>query len=416
MLRPSALTLLLVASLPLPFAACGDKRPPPGAPPPVPVAITTRAAVKPATVPAPTKEARRSYRKQLAAGRKLATAQKWGEAVVAFEAALAAIPLDGRALSELAWAAFNAGDYAKARKAGIASVLAVTQPKAKASALYNLGRVEEATTHREQAAKLYQQSLALRPSKTVADRLAGLGKDAAGDKDAAESERFCTEARPAEQVCACIDAFASYWDQDADPSERSCELGPEHEPGVAAIDGLRLAHAKMSHGSESHLLLARAPGGWSVVATLEDVYDPGLFGISEDWKLVSMSEEQLGDRRIVKIVTEHHRQDSDLGIDEVEAEDATNLTICVLGNAPEKTLTSCPLRVPLASSYGRERLGLDDDELDAETRKLQTPGLPIHHETALRVDLAPDGGATVVLVKGALAGGDKRLLGPHRLW
>src|SRR5262245_57201138 len=65
------------------------------------------ASVTPAPAPAkpapPTisKEARATYRKQLAAGRKLAKATKWPEAIAAFEAALAAVPGDDRALSEL---------------------------------------------------------------------------------------------------------------------------------------------------------------------------------------------------------------------------------------------------------------------------------------------------------------------------
>jgi hypothetical protein len=52
----------------------------------------------------------KTYRSQLAAGRKLAPAHKWGEAMAAFEKALDALPGDARALSELGWAAFQVGE------------------------------------------------------------------------------------------------------------------------------------------------------------------------------------------------------------------------------------------------------------------------------------------------------------------
>ncbi len=411
------LRTILVATLTSLLLACPGKKP---EPPPTPVASASADAAPPrdaapapappaARLPPPTKAARRAYRQHLAAGRKHAAARAWGEAVTEFEAALAALPHDGRALSELAWAAFNAGDHDKARKAGRESVLAANDPKVKASSLYNLGRVEEATAHKEQAAKLYRDSLALRPNKTVAEHLAGLGKEVAGE-DGGDDEKFCVEPRPADQVCACIGSFAGYWDKDVPAEERSCTLEP-----VGAVAGVRIARARMSQDSESVLLVAQVGSGWSVVATLEDTYNPGAFGIFEDWKLVSTHSEPHGARRLVKVVTEHHRQDSDAGIQEVESEDETHLTLCVL----DGTSASCPLRLPVKSSYRRERLELgdsDEDELDEETRKMQTPGLPIHLESQLRVSVGEDGVATVVLEKGSADEELEPLLGPHRLW
>jgi hypothetical protein len=90
-------------------------------------------------------------------------------------------------------------------------------------------------------------------------------------------------------------------------------------------------------------------------------------------------------------------------------------TYCVLGTGAKQP-TRCVLHVPVVSRYKRERMELlEVDELDEETRKMQTPGLPIHEHAELEVKLAPDGVATVVLKKGA-ADHLKSQLGPHPLW
>ena len=403
---------LLLASALL-VAACSGKK---TVPSPAPAADAAPAAAPDAAPAAaaqpapPSKEARRAYRKHLAAGRKLGAKKAWGEAVVELEAALAAIPHDGRALSELAWAAYNAGDHDKARRAGMESVLAASDAKVKASALYNLGRVEETLAHKEQAAKLYRQSLALRENKTVAEHLAGLGQDAAAPEDGADDTLPCSEARPAEQVCACIDAFASYWDKDMPAEERSCTLEPE-----GSVAGLRVATAKMSFDTETILLVAKGANGWSVVAHLEDVFNPGAFGIFEEWKLTSLRADSIGEgRTIIRVVTEHHRRDSDSGLAEMETEDTTRLTLCV-GSAG---VTTCPLQaVPMKYAFLRERLDFgDDEELDEETKKMQTPGLPIRDSFELNVQVKNDGTATVVLSKGSVGKDVKALLGPHRLF
>ncbi len=132
-------------------------------------------AVRPAPI-AP--EKRREYAARLRAGRTHAKAKRWGEAVAEFEAALVAIPMDDRALSELGWAAFQAGDHVKAEKANADSVRVSSQPELKAASLYNLGRVAEARGDRDRAAALYADSLVLRPNKTVVKRLVALGKPA----------------------------------------------------------------------------------------------------------------------------------------------------------------------------------------------------------------------------------------------
>jgi tetratricopeptide (TPR) repeat protein len=371
---------------------------------------------EPAKTAAPSKAQRKAYRQHLAKGRKLGNAGKWGEAVTEFEAALAALPNDGRALSELGWAAFNAGDYDKARKANAASVRSAIDPKVKAASLYNLGRVEEATGHKDEAAKLYQESLALRPNKAVAARLASLGKTVAPDEPLGD-EPFCATPMALDKVCDCILAHASYWDQLDEPGEKDCELEP-----AGKIAGVRVADANTSGDSGTHVLVAEGPAGWSVVATLEDVYNPGMDGIdgiSEDWSLESMVVREVGGHRVLMVTTHHHRQDTDAGIYEIENDDSTDLTVCVLGGAKAKTATTCPLQVQIGNHYTRERF-VDDKDLDDEERaylkEWGTKGLPIDEVTQLDAQLGDDGTVTVVLKKGELGAAGKATLGPHKLW
>ena len=86
---------------------------------------------------------------------------------------------DDRALAELSFAAMSAGEQDLARKAGRQAVLTATEPKIRAAALYNLGRVEEPGDPAK-AAALYRASLALRPNAAnawwlEATRLRALG-------------------------------------------------------------------------------------------------------------------------------------------------------------------------------------------------------------------------------------------------
>jgi tetratricopeptide (TPR) repeat protein len=235
------------------------------------VVVDAGAAAKPVPL---SRETRAAYKQHLSAGRKAAKAAKWPEAIAALEAALVAIPGDDRALGELSWAAFSAGDFARARTSGKASVLGSTDPKIKAASLYNLGRVEEADGKLPAAALLYKQSLALRDNKTVKARLDALGKDA----PLADEPMPCTTPMPEAELCACLNASTA--ENLDDPQDAACELAP------AGADGFKLATYTVSSVREQqHALVAKQPDGWTVVALLAYVYNPGMMGINEDWSL-----------------------------------------------------------------------------------------------------------------------------------
>jgi hypothetical protein len=366
--------------------------------PPTSVDAGARAA------PAPiSRETRATYKKHLSAGRKAAKAAKWPEAMKELEAALAAIPGDDRALGELSWAAFSAGDHERARKAGRASVLAATDPKVKASSLYNLGRVEEATGKIAEAAALYRQSIALRPNKTVEDRLAALPEDAAA---VATGPSPCAKPMPEGEVCKCLDTLAAEYRDAADPGSASCVLAP------AGIDGFQLASYTLTNEYEvQHVLVARQPKGWAVVADLAYVYNPGMMGISEEWALEPPKEETIAGKQVVRFVHKKSRSDSDMGIDEVESEDTETLVVCVRGGATADT--TCPVDVTTSYTYVRDRLGISEDDELGDVAELRTKGLPIKSEMRVSVTVGADGVAQVRAERGRP---EPSQLGDHKLW
>lgn len=343
-----------------------------------------------------TKATRAEYKKRLQAGRTLAKATKWPEALVELEAALAAIPGDDRALAELSYAYMASGDHDKARKAGRAAVLAATEPKIKAAALYNLGRVEEDAAPAK-AAALYQESLALRPNKTVEKRLA----DLATKLPATNEPSACATPMPEAALCDCLRKIV------VDNFEPGTEIACALEP--TAVKGFQLArYATSDLNEESVSIVAQGPAGWAVVGELAYVYNPGMFGISEEWTLDAVREEPLGDRSIVRFEATKSRSDSDMGLDEMESEESKELVVCV--RDPKGGLPTCPLDVTTAYSYVRDRIGLAEDGDLADVSDMRTSGLPIKSETQIDVTLGADGVAKLRVVRGRADGvGDKRL-------
>lgn len=380
---------------------------------PTPAAPTAKAdKANKAKKPAPakiTKEVRAAYKKHLQAGRTLAKATKWPEALKELEAALAAIPGDDRALAELSYAYMASGDHDKARKAGRAAVRAATEPKIKAAALYNLGRVEESSAPAK-AADLYRQSLALRPNATVQKRLAEL----AGKLSDKPEPLACSKPMAEADVCGCLLKSAGAeggGEGEGEGEDEGMGGQPTCELEATDVAGFKLARYSLGDLGEEHVaVVGQGKAGWGVVASLAYIYNPGAFGISEDWTLGSVREEKLGDRTIVRIESSKSRQDSDMGIDEIENEDTKELLVCV--RDPRGGLPTCPLDVTLEYSYLRDRAGLVEAGDLSDVSDIQTKGLPIKDETKVVVTLGADGIAKVRAERGRPAAdvvGDKKL-------
>lgn len=318
----------------------------------------------------------------LAAARKLCADRRWGNALSAFEDLARSAPDDAGLHSELGWAAFQAGDHAKARNALERSVALAKRPVTKAESLYSLGRVEEAAGRRDLAARRYRESLALRGSGVVEQRLRSLEDEKAGSLLLAEpnGKRSCAEPMTLADVCACV---LPHLDTAPWKAETKCRV--LDEPSVV---GFRLLEAK-TNAEEALFLLEAREAGWRVLAKLGTV----VLGRST-LQNTTVEDTDVAGTRVLRWTThlwEHHLAP---GTQEGYDEERNIVTVCV-GTPP---LTRCPLVIPLLDVYAPYGPGEGDE---AATR--------------LRIDIGNDGIAYVVLEAG-VAPEEQGLLGPHRLW
>jgi tetratricopeptide (TPR) repeat protein len=332
-------------------------------------------------------DAKRTYRAHLRVGRTHVAAHRYGEAVREFEAALAIIPMDGQALSELGWAAYLAGDYDKARVANTDSVRVASHPVVKAASLYNLGRVAEASGDKDEAARHYRESLLNRPSEAVAARLAALGQEPPAPGSGAMTELPCPTPLPsAEKVCDCL--------------SRRCTLEKEGFP-----PDVRVARAATATAREFNFYLVhKVASGWLPIGRLGHLYEGGAAGVENSMWVRKMEWRSLGGHRVLRVETVSKGSDAEVGLDELSTHEVVEATVCVLNAAP-----TCPLQVPIRVFRTREKSGKGAADLDSD-------GLPERQDLRLRLELSESGSASLVLESGKADETLTRLLGQHQLW
>jgi tetratricopeptide (TPR) repeat protein len=120
----------------------------------------------------------------LSGGRKLANKGLHKEAIAAFQACLQATPDDASVESEIAAEAFQVHDLDLAERSARAAVAhAGANPRPKAAALYDLGRIAEERKDVKAAIQAYTDSLAIRSSAVVVQRLRALDPGAAAERE-----------------------------------------------------------------------------------------------------------------------------------------------------------------------------------------------------------------------------------------
>ena len=268
----------------------------------------------------------------------------------AFEEAVAIAPDDARAESELGWAALNAGDLAKARRATDAALAAVdaerpdgrgckrppcatSDPTLKAQSLYNSGRIAEASGDLRAAERAYRASLALRPNDVVERRLAELGQGPSASLEPPLGTS-CLKARGVAEACACLEAEA--------PGERCAE---RKEPRLASTNLLLLERGK------ALFVAARVEGGVLLAA-----------GLSRGAVVAIDPARRAGDDRVVvfRATTRDELDALDAGALEADADASTELArataiFCVVDRASRP----CPLAIPTMIRRGDARTRLD---------------------------------------------------------
>jgi len=290
------------------------------------------AAAEPAKKPAarkpkpPSPEALAAYRKHLSRGRKLAAKKEWKKAAGELEAALKAIPNDGRALSELGWVAFQAGDYDRARAVNAASVKYAAGARVKAASLYNLGRVAEAQGKQKEAAEHYRESLRLRPgNKVVVKRLAHLGEDApeVGDFDGKVSSE-CNAPVPRGALCSC--ESSALGTEDDETTGYECYVADTTLPGFALVSAS--GSAGNDDFNSTDLAMKLPDGSWKLAASLTSGY--GGRGHTEQWNVTKLEKRKVGARQILWVEVWSSIQDMSYDTAHDYEEDITYVIICTL--------------------------------------------------------------------------------------
>lgn len=349
--------------------------------------------------PAHTAEQNERYRAHLRAGRSLGRDQRWGEAMREFERALEAMPMDGRALTELGWAAFQAGDYDRARAANRDATGASTDAKVRAAALYNLGRVAEALAQTDEAAHYYRSSLELRPSPGVRERLAGL-KALAGGAAKPGRTPACPPVPDVELLCECLVTRATK--AAAGESERAlaCNREPRQVPGVELLF--------VGDRTEERVhLIARSPKGWSPVAELGRVHHPEDSGSHEELEIARFETRMVGERKLLWVEAVQSHTDVDSGSGRTSLRRVRVLTLCSW--APESGELGCALQVPVREEHERPL----ETKLEAPAAATTTESRTVRR---IEVDVRENGVAKVILVEGARIDAVAPLLGERKLW
>ncbi|HEY1812332.1 MAG TPA: hypothetical protein VGG74_08230 [Kofleriaceae bacterium] len=358
---------------------CKSSEPPPAhagsaAPVAAPVAATP-ADAKPAR-PAPTKAQLAAYHQHVKRGWALQKQLEWAAAVPEFEAALAAIPADQRALSELGFSAMNAGDFAKARRADEEAVRVAIDKNLRAASLYNLGLVQEKSADVDGARASFAASLALRPNKTVEQEVAKLGGSAA-------PPAFCAQgAAP----CDCVKR-AAFADADA-----QCEAVKD---GPAALPAFHVYRASSPPFSWDYLLDEHS----QLVAIIGGGMD--TMRVTETVSIAKLDIRTIAGHRVLWLQTDDSSDEEDPnGEDQLDSDmrATTTVTLCVLDPAG----TRCPLSAPVAQSRQADAGMVGEKAIDTAT--------------TLDLAIADDGTATLKLVKGPSDPQLDALVGPHKLW
>lgn len=310
------------------------------APPKAPETATATTKKDPKLTPAE----RRAWRKSLNAAREAQKAGKLPQALEHFDAAIDLYPENPRALGERGWALYKMNEMKRAEADIRAALKRTGNPELKGSQLYNLGRIQEATTRIDGAIESYRSSLAVRPHPVVQKRLEALTK---------------TAANPLEiKAAVAIDKVSKLCpkEQNSPFSEVTCTAA-----SVGTLGGFALETFTVLAGpgeKTTNLVFKAADGRLFVTEGVYFEYNPGAFGIMEETRALRFSVED-GTLRMYAL---KDRRDSDMGLNEIEFEETETRMYCgVVKGRPHCTNT-------LTTAYQgrREVLHEEDDEPGAD--------------------------------------------------
>lgn len=357
------------------------------------------AVAKPVTPAQPSKAVRRDFRGRMQQGRALEKNGNWAEAMAEFEAALALWPNNTRALSELGWVAFKAGQLDRSIEASRASVLDETDPRVAGASLYNLGRALEAKQQAVRALSAYRESLARRPNQTVLDRYLKLG----GRLDPWATAPACGAApTPATALCECFRQRNA--DPDEPEHETSCEIG--QEVGGLLSYTVQRVHTGRDRGGFTTFVGRRTSAGIQLAGGIGD----GVIG-PKNWESVELAGVQqrtVGARTVRELAVSHTVADEEFMTFVGETVTQARVFVVEQGDILRST-EPFAMESTWTMKIGGEHL---DDPETAEWFVKEFGGKPpVTWTYRMKVELSADGQVVV----GALAG-IKKYRAVYQLW
>ncbi len=190
-----------------------------------------------------TAEQRQAYVAALVEGRKATIAKRWGDAITAFDRALAIVPSDARALSERGYAQLLGG-HPEAARHDLERARSACDPKDTklgAQIEFNLGLACDALADtgvddqlRGEAVGHYRRSNDLAPSKAAAAKMGGCP----ASWGAAKTTTFGSR----EDVEGKLSVPRAEWEELDDPAGVFVHRDPTHTDVLLPIDAGRWAH------------------------------------------------------------------------------------------------------------------------------------------------------------------------------
>ncbi len=304
---------------------------------------------------------------ELKSGRASAVASKWQDARGAYTRALAIDPGNATVLAELSWADVNLDDFGAAIEHGELALRTAGDAKLRAQILYNVGRAYEGKGEPMEAAVRYRSSIEKRPNAVVQKRLDGLlARAKAGMLPDASvlppKNAFCAR-RFAEDL-----ALFQCLERVEDEVFLKSSLVAAREP----VTGLPPPFGIVRFGNEGigltvHLLVrSTSQNAVEPVAELGRAWNPGAFGVHEDYTFTSAKESVFGKRHVVEVHGRHEHGDADYAGLSVSTETLELATVCAYeGDEPMKCIG--PLVV---ASTETQTYPIDPKDLSAEDKAL----------------------------------------------
>lgn len=330
------------------------------------------------------------------------------EAMVELEAARTLAPTDAVVLSELGWAAFNAGKYDVAKTTTDEAIRLAKNPKLKAASLYNLGRIAEQAGDSDAAKKAYEESIAIRPHEVVSRRLAQL------DSPTRALPTSCNQPTSARALCDCLFDETFFDDGMAEePKPPTPGRGSCHTIGTTG--GVQLwkvgVAANFSESTGYALVIERDNASYAI-ATLASGLNGGRRHVRE-FKLGTMTVRKAGGRSYLWVENDLWDYDEEHHGEGIETKEHL-ITVCPFPVDPGATIT-CPLHIP-ATREMTVTLDKTDPEAIAEFKNQWGTPPPFKGSAELSVTVDPTGTATVKLVRGKPVPVQAAHIGSTKLW